>query len=403
MSTRDRLHVVVAGAGPSGLMAAQTLAIRGVKVTLVEPNRSPGRKFLLAGRSGLNLTHSEPLERLLERYAQGTCAPIVRKAIEDFPPALLRQWAQSLGEETTVGTSGRVFPKSWRATPLLRAWISTLGELGVTLHSGARVVGIEQSQDVVRLPDKQSVSSGLAVKVETSVTSEVMFADGVILALGGTSWPTTGSDGLWQKMLSEHGVAIEPFRPSNAGVRVEWSEVFKRRFEGCPIKYVSVGVGSDGTDGTTGDVVVSASGLVGGPIYTVSSQIIGPTVVKINLRPDDSIEQLAARLAKSRRGDSLRTTLRKVGLSDVACGLVFEFGGREVAGSPELLAKLITGVPIPVSGTEEVGRAISVSGGICARSVDERFMLRELPGVFTAGEMLDWDAPTGGYLLQACF
>ncbi len=394
MSTRGTFHVVVVGAGPSGLIAAETLAVLGAQVTVLEPHRSPGRKFLLAGRSGLNLTHSEPLGQLLERYERGSCSALVRRAVAEFPPSALRAWSTDLGEAATVGSSGRVFPKSWRATPLLRAWLMRLAELGVSASTGSRLVGID-----CRTGDGHSVVLQVARtgRVEGTGRVEQMTADAVVLAMGGMSWPTTGSDGGWRQMLLDEGVHIAAFRAANAGVVVDWSEVFRCRYEGVAIKHVSV------SGGPTGDVVVTHSGLIGGPIYTISSQIDGPTCLPVDLRPDDSVEKLAGRLANSRAGDSLTSRLRKIGLSEVASGLVIECGGRDIVRSPQILAQFVKAVPVAVTGTEGVRRAISVSGGVEARSLDEQLMLRTLPGVFVAGEMLDWDAATGGYLLQACF
>jgi uncharacterized flavoprotein (TIGR03862 family) len=392
----------VVGGGPAGLMAAETMASHGWAVTVFEQRRSVGRKFLLAGRSGLNLTHSEPLERLIGRYETGSCAPLIAAAVDNFPPDAVSVWSSGLGEPTTVGTSGRVFPASWRATPLLRAWRQRLMDGGVSFTYGCTWLGWESWGESGKPSVRISGPDGVVF---------VANADAVVMALGGTSWPSTGSDGGWRAEFDRLGIERVEFRPSNAGLRVSWSDVFCHRFEGVAIKHVAVSLGLDvgldrdvGLDGKRfqGDLVVTRAGLQGTPAYMVSARITSPVVLTVDLLPDQSLEALSMKMSRARAADSLTTKLRKVGLSNVAVGLAMEFGVRNVSPNPAVLASFIKAVPVAIDGTEGVERAISVAGGVMASAINERFMLRSYPGVFLAGEMLDWDAPTGGYLLQGC-
>ncbi len=393
MLTERNLRACIVGGGPAGLAAADVLLAAGHQVTLVEHRRSVGRKFLLAGRSGLNLTHSEPLDDMLARFRDGSCVDLVRAAVRAFPPDAVRAWAEHLGEPTVVGSSGRVFPASWRATPLLRAWRTDLTERGVRWRTGLAWRGF---------------GNGRSMMFDDVGTDVAIDYDVAILALGGSSWPTTGSDGGWVEVFESEGITVVPFRPANAGVVVSWTDIFRSRFEGSPIKHVRVSSGLNasspsGSSSMTGDLVVTSSGLEGGPVYTLSSTLQYPEQLHLDLRPDESIESLTTKLLRARAGDSLATRLRKCGLSDVAVGLVMEAGGRTLRSDPHELAVFIKGVPVDVQGPQAVRRAISVAGGVARAAITDQWMLREHPGVFLAGEMLDWDAPTGGYLLQACF
>ncbi len=383
----------VVGGGPAGLMAAEVLAGHGVAVTVFEHMPSVGRKLLLAGRGGLNLTHSEDPASFLTRY--GETADRLAPVLAAFDPEALRGWAAGLGEPTFVGSSGRVFPQSFRATPLLRAWLARLAELGVRIETRQRWVGFGADPTVVRVtgPDGD----------ERSIAGDV-----VVLALGGASWPRVGSDGGWVEAVTAAGVEVAPLRAANVGVRVAWSPVFADRFQGVPLKYVTVQVA--GSPPVSGDAMVTVTGLEGGPIYAIGVAIrdaldaAGSCALTVDLRPDRSTEQLAERLARRRPKDSTSTWLRRaIGLDAIAIGLLRECAGPDLPAQPDRMAALVKAVPVRIDATMPIGRAISTAGGIAWSEVDDTLMLRRLPGVFVAGEMLDWEAPTGGYLLQASF
>lgn len=377
-------------------MAAEILATAGMRVTVYDRMPSVGRKLLMAGRSGLNLTHSEGPDAFLARY--GLAAPRLGAALAAFPPDALRRWAEALGQETFVGSSGRVFPRSWKASPLLRAWLARLDALDVEVRPRHRWTGFT--------PDG-------ALALETPDGDVTVAADATVLALGGASWPRLGSDGSWQAALRAAGVASAPFRPANCGLRVAWSDRFRSAFAGRPLKRVAI---SAGGGRWRGDAVVTATGLEGGAIYAASATVRdalladGYAILTVDLRPDLSADALAGSLARPRGKQSGSTFLRKAaGLSPLAIALLHEAAGPTEATGPALprdpavLAALIKAVPLPVTGTDTLARAISSAGGIRLDETDETFMLRGRPGVFCAGEMLDWEAPTGGYLLQACF
>lgn len=383
-------RAAVIGGGPAGLMAAEILATAGVAVTVYEQRRSVGRKFVLAGRSGLNLTHSEDIESLLARYTED--GSHIRDAIRAFPPAALRTWSAELGEDTTVGSTGRVFPESMRATPLLRAWLERLVDQGVTFHVEHKFLGWSD-EGAVRFG-----SGGAEVVVE---------ADAVIFALGGASWPRTGSDGDWVERFAALGITITPLEASNCGVVVNWTEHFAARFEGTPLKNVALSVGDERH---RGDPVITRTGLESGPVYSLSAAIreelkaSGRATLLCDLQPDRDIDALANRLsAKRRPKDSFSTWMKRAGLDPVEIGLIREATGNRPPTELDAVTKLIKAVPIAVTGLAPIDRAISTSGGIAMHEIDDGFMLEQLPATFVAGEMLDWDAPTGGYLLQACF
>jgi uncharacterized flavoprotein (TIGR03862 family) len=387
--------VAVIGGGPAGLMAAEVLAHGGASVTVYDRMPSVGRKFLLAGRGGLNLTHSEDLERLLGRY--GAAAPRLRAAIEAFPPSALRAWCEELGQPTFVGSSGRVFPKAMKASPLLRAWLARLAASGVTFRLRHLWTGWDEAG---------------RLQFTTPDGSVAIDADAAVLALGGASWPRLGSDGAWIAPLAQAGVAIAPLQPANCGVLVAWSDVFRERFAGQPLKRLEVSV-ADRKE--RGEAIVTTAGLEGGAIYALSAPLRealaaggSEAVLSIDLRPDMTLADLRQRLAAPRAKQSLATFLRKAAhFSPVEIGLLHEvtmaMPGRLAALSSDSLAALIKAVPVGVTGLSPIARAISTAGGIAFDAIDDVFMLRFRPGVFVAGEMLDWEAPTGGYLLQASF
>jgi uncharacterized flavoprotein (TIGR03862 family) len=401
MSPRPPGTAVVVGGGPGGLMVAEVLASAGVRVTVVEHKASVGRKFLLAGRSGLNLTNAEPIDEFLSRY--GPQRDRLAPALRAFGPDDLRAWCEGLGEPTFVGSSGRVFPTSFRATPLLRAWLRRLDALGVTILTRTRWTGWAPRPDGAPDPRRPTVE-------HADGRSEVLHADVTVLALGGASWPRVGSDGGWVEVVRAAGVVVAPLRPANCGVELDWSDAFRSRFEGTPVKNVRVSVQAEDAGGSRGDLMVTATGLEGGPVYACSAAVRsaidhdGAATVLLDLHPDLSVESLAARLDRRRPKDSLSSVLRRAaGLPAVQVALLHEvFDGPLPRASAELAA-LLKAVPVRVERTAGLERAISTAGGVAFDEVDEQFMLRRLPGVYVIGEMLDWEAPTGGYLLQATF
>ncbi len=376
-------HVVIIGAGPAGLMAAEKLLAENIAVTIYERMPTAARKFLMAGRGGLNLTHSEPLDKFLTRY--GTAANFLKPYINAFPPTDLRAWCEGLGQETYIGSSGRVFPKAMKASPLLRAWLARLQQAGAKIHYGHTWQGWRDN--------------------------ELLFADGahekpdaVLLAFGGASWPKLGSDGAWVDILQERGIAIAPLRPANCGFTALWSPIFRAKFAGTPLKPVTLRCGEQEVQG---EVMITHSGIEGGAVYALSLAIRteieskGKCAITLDLRPDVTLPELQARLKKPRGRDTLSNHLRKAGgLSPVAIGLVNEVLYQRKGADPALLTKSL---PLTLNGTAGIERAISSAGGIALNEIDQNFMLKKMPGVFVAGEMLDWEAPTGGYLLQATF
>jgi uncharacterized flavoprotein (TIGR03862 family) len=387
-------NVAIIGAGPAGLMAAEVLAQAGARVTVYDAMASVGRKFLMAGRGGLNLTHSEPLHLFLTRYGEAT--PKVAAAIEAFPPERLRAWCEALGQETFVGSSGRIFPKTLKASPLLRAWLRRLDASGVRFSLRHRWTGWDENGGLLF-----QTPNGLAV-VDARAT---------VLALGGASWPRLGSDAGWVKTLSGKSVKISPLKPANCGLTVTWSEVFRNRFEGEPLKGIAL---SFGAHRVRGEAVITRNGIEGGAIYALSADLreailsSGNARLPVALRPDLKASDLTARLSSPRGKQTFSNWLRKAAqLSAVGIGLLQETAKASGAAlsslSPEQLAELINAVPVELTGISPIARAISTAGGLAFDELDTDFMIRRLPGVFAAGEMLDWEAPTGGYLLQASF
>ena len=380
-------HVAVVGGGPAGLFAAERLAAAGVRVTVYELRRSAGRTLLLAGRSGLNLTHDDAPDLLCERVTDST--GLVHVALRDFGVAELRAWADGLDANTFVGSSGRVFPAAMRGAPLVRAWLARLAELGVDIRTGHRWLGWSEGGHLM--------FDGPAGPIGVE-------ADATVLALGGASWPRVGSDGSWVPLLEARGVAVEPLRPANCGMCVDWSAVLLDRHEGSPLKGVRVTAAGRSA---TGDLTITRSGLEGTPVYTVASAFgahTGAGEIRIDLQPDRTVDEVAVHLATKRRPkDSISTWLRRAGVQAAAVDLLRDVTGNAIPADPEALAQLLKSVPLPVAGLAPMDRAISSAGGVRLDQITDGFMLNELPGVFVAGEMLDWDAPTGGYLLQTCF
>jgi len=378
--------VAIIGGGPAGLMAAEIIASAGHSVTVYERKPTVGRKFMMAGRGGLNITHSEPFEQFITRYGDAT--DWLKPALEEFTPADLRNWCHALGQETFIGSSGRVFPAALKASPLLRAWITRLTSLGVQFKLQHDWQGF-------------SADGGLLIN------NTPIKADAVVLALGGASWPKLGSDGSWAVWLKAKGIALTPFAPANSGFMIKWSDVFADKYAGQPIKPVVLSV--DGMS-VQGEIMTTRSGLEGGAIYALSSRIrklvesTGKAVLQLDLRPGVSEAELVRRLTDGRGSQSFSTYLKKSGgLSHVAASLLHEVTTQDQrnALSPTALAQLIKALPLETSAPASLERAISSAGGIARSEVDEHFMLKRLPSIYAVGEMLDWEAPTGGYLLQA--
>ena len=390
----SKTHVAIIGAGPAGLMAAETLAQGGAAVTVYDAMPSVGRKFLMAGRGGLNLTHSEPLPAFLARYREAE--PHLRAAIEAFPPERLRAWCEALGQPTFVGTSGRIFPKALKASPLLRAWLRKLGTMGVSFSMRHRWTGWDDNGRLL---------------FQTPAGESAVEARATVLALGGASWPRLGSDGGWVESLRGKGVGVSPIKPANCGFTVNWSDIFRDRFEGTPLKGIAL---TFAKRSVRGEAVVTREGIEGGAVYAFSTELreailrSGEATLHIALRPDIAPDDLIRRLSAPRGKQTLSNWLRKAAqLSPVGIGLLQEAtvsSGVSLASLPaEKLAALINAVPVQLTGVASIARAISSAGGVAFDQLDADFMLRRFPGIFVAGEMLDWEAPTGGYLLQACF
>jgi uncharacterized flavoprotein (TIGR03862 family) len=388
------MKVAIIGAGPAGLMAAETLAHAGVSVTVYDAMPSAGRKFLMAGRGGLNLTHSEPLDVFLSRYRQA--GPHLAAAIKAFPPDHLQAWCEALGQPTFIGSSGRIFPKTLKASPLLRAWLRRLDAIGVSFSLRHRWVGWD---DDGRL------------RFQTPDGERTVEAQATVLALGGASWPRLGSDGGWVEILRGRDVAISPLQPANCGFMVEWSGVFRDRFAGEPLKGIAL---SFDRKSDRGEAMITRDGIEGGAVYALSAELreailkSGHVTLQVALRPDVASSDLIRRLSAPRGKQTFSNWLRKAAnLPPVAIGLLQEAAMASsvpLASLPaEKLAALINAVPVKLAGIAPIARAISSAGGVALGELDADFMLRRLRGIFAAGEMLDWEAPTGGYLLQACF
>lgn len=383
-------NITIIGGGPSGLMAAEIIATAGHQVAIYDRMPTFGRKFLMAGRGGLNLTHSEDLEKFITRYkeANNWLAPHIKA----YPPQALRDWCEGLGQETFVGSSGRIFPREMKASPLLRAWLKRLDHLGVKYYTRHSWQGFDGENLVFSNSEKQ------IVKVSSDAT---------LLALGGASWPSLGSDGSWVNILSKCGVEIATLRHANCGFIVPWSEYLTERFAGIPLK--SVTISHQGIFGS-GEIMITKQGIEGGAVYSLSASLResieaeGKAVLYLDLRPALSISELTQKL-QLRGKTSLSNYLRKIGFSAIAIALLYEIIASEQLkkATPNFLATNLKNLPITLTSTTDIVRAISSAGGICHQAVDENFMLKNKAGVFVAGEMLDWEAPTGGYLLQACF
>ncbi|NDW45859.1 TIGR03862 family flavoprotein [Ruegeria sp. PrR005] len=385
ISAETERHAVkpalVIGAGPAGLMAAGELARAGLPVVVAEAKPSVARKFLMAGKSGLNLTKNEPFEQLLSAY--GNAAGWLRPMLAEFDAEAVQHWAQDLGQELFTGSTGRVFPKVMKASPLLRAWLAELAAQGVDIRTRWRWTGWD----------------GEAFVFDTPIGAQQIQPVVTVLALGGASWARLGSDGQWAALLEAHGVDLSPFTPANAGLLVHWSDHMTPHV-GEPVKNVTWRAG---TLSSRGEAVISARGLEGGGIYSVSTAVRDGAALTVDLFPDLAEAELSRRLAKPRGKASLSAHLRKsLNLSGARAALLMEFG-RPLPQDPPALAAMLKALPVRHAGPRPMDEAISTAGGVARTALDETLMIRALPGVFCAGEMMDWEAPTGGYLLTGCF
>ena len=387
-------HIVVVGGGPAGLMAAEVLRAQGCEVDLYDRMGSVGRKILIAGKGGLNLTHSEPFEPFVGRYREA--ADWVRPWLQAFDAQALRDWARGLGVETRVGSSGRVFPLDLKAAPLLRGWVRRLRESGVRMHMGHRLIGID----------------GRRLRFQTDGDPIEQDADAVVLALGGGSWARLGSDGAWVQALRAAGVEVTELAPANCGFECSWPGRLQAEAHGLPVKPVAVEwLDAHGErQRRQGEFVLTAHGVEGSLFYAIGADLRAPLrergacAVWLDLFPGIEADALRAKLARARPGESLGTRLRKrLGLDGGRLALVHACLTKEAMAALAADASTLKALPLPITATRPLDEAISSAGGVCRSAVDEHLMLRALPGVFCAGEMLDWEAPTGGYLLTACF
>lgn len=392
----ERASAVVIGGGPAGLMAAEVLLQGGVPVNLYEAMPSTGRKFLVAGKGGLNLTHSEPYPQFLTRY--GPRRPQLEPLLDDFGPEALQQWAYQLGIETFVGSSGRVFPLDMKALPLLRAWQQRLRQNGLTIFTRHQWLGWADDGHTLRF---QTPAGEMAVQ-----------AGVVVLALGGGSWAKLGSTGAWVPLLAQRGVTVAPLKPANCGFNVAWSAHFSAKFEGQPLKAVAVSFTTQAgvTHQRRGEFIITRNGVEGSLIYALSAPLrdeleaTGQAIIYLDLAPDWPLDRLAAQLARPQGRQSTASHLKKtIGLHGVKTGLLWEFVPKEVMAQPAPLAAAIKALPVPLLSPRPLDEAISSAGGVAFEALTPQLMLKAIPGVFCAGEMLDWEAPTGGYLLQASF
>ncbi|HEX8961488.1 MAG TPA: TIGR03862 family flavoprotein [Rhodocyclaceae bacterium] len=395
MTATARRCVAVVGGGPAGLMAAETLSAGGVEVHLYDAMPSVGRKFLMAGKGGLNLTHAEPREAFLARY--GARQPEVAKWLAGFDAEALRGWARSLGVETFVGSSGRVFPKDMKAAPLLRAWVHRLHAAGVRFHMRHRWLGWDAAG---------------ALRFAAPGGEVCARADAAVFALGGGSWPQLGSDGAWLPAFEQRGIAVARLRPANCGFDIGWSEHFRSRHAGMPVKSVELSFrdAAGRVHRKRGEFVVTATGIEGGAVYALSAPLRdaieaqGEAVLQLDLLPDRASDRVLADVAHPRGARSMSSHLQsRVGISGVKAGLLRECAAKDDYAAPGRLAAAIKALPLRLRAPRPLAEAISSAGGVEFAGLDERLMVKALPGVFCAGEMLDWEAPTGGYLLTACF
>ncbi len=389
------MNIAIIGGGPAGLMAAESASAAGFQVDLYDAMASVGRKFLLAGKGGLNLTHSEPAQKFLPRY--GARRVEIAPLLSSFGPEAIRTWAAGLGIETFVGSSGRIFPTDLKAAPLLRAWLHRLRQAGVRFHMRHRWSGWDQQGDLCFATPAGKLS---------------VQPDAVVLALGGGSWPTLGSDAFWVPLLAERGLRISPLLPANCGFDVGWSEHFLAKFAGSPVKSVAIVMrnAAGGESWHPGEFVITRTGVEGGVVYAVSAAFRdeisakGVATLRLDLAPDRDAPRLIHDLSRPRGKRTMATHLqRQAHIEGVKAGLLREVVSKEDFADPVRLATAIKSLPLRLVAPRPLEEAISTAGGVAFEALDKQLMVRTLPGLFCAGEMLDWEAPTGGYLLTACF
>jgi uncharacterized flavoprotein (TIGR03862 family) len=384
--------IAIIGGGPAGLMAAQTAAGYGHSVHVFEGKASVGRKFLIAGRGGLNLTHAEAMSDFRQRFRGQSSA--LEHWFADFDNTAMRQWSAELGIDTFIGSSGRVFPTDLKAAPLLRAWLKQLRESGVQFHVNHRCLGVDNER-VLRF--KQA-------------SGDVEFqADAIIFAMGGASWPQLGSDGQWQEWLQPQGLQIETLQAANCGFNLPWSDFFRTKFAGAPLKPLRIALAGNTAESLQGECVISEYGIEGSLIYALSADIRdcitrdGACTLWLDLLPDHRHERIAQAAAKPRNGRSLSDFLRRhFNLTGVKTALLYELADKSDLTDPHRLGHLLKALPLTVGSARPIAEAISTAGGVALPQLNETLMWHDRPGVFFAGEMLDWEAPTGGYLLTAC-
>ncbi|WP_109478267.1 TIGR03862 family flavoprotein [Paraburkholderia sp. C35] len=398
--TRDHVRVAVIGGGPAGLMAAEALARGGMQVDVYDAMPSVGRKFLMAGKGGMNITHSEPIEPFLGRYGKrrADIAPL----LDAFGPDALRAWLDELGVHTFVGSSGRVFPTDMKAAPMLRAWLHRLREAGVRFHMRHKWISWAET----------AASGAHGLRFGTPEGEREVLADAVVLALGGGSWARLGSDAAWVPLMQQREIPVAPLLPANCGFDANWTDYFRERYAGEPVKPVSIAV--ENVDGTVqhrqGEFVVTSTGIEGSLVYAMSSTIRdrlladGTVTIRLDLAPGLSAQRVIDQVTRPRGSRSMSSHLHsRIGITGVKLGLLHECLSKEDFTDAAKLAQAIKSLPLNLTRARPIDEAISSAGGIPFEALDNAMMLRTLPGVFCAGEMLDWEAPTGGYLLTACF
>jgi uncharacterized flavoprotein (TIGR03862 family) len=400
-SSPDSARVAVIGGGPAGLMAAETLARRGVHVDVYDAMPSVGRKFLMAGKGGMNITHSEALEPFLDRY--GARRERIAPLLDAFGPDALRAWLGELGVETFVGSSGRVFPTDMKAAPLLRAWLHRLREAGVQFHMRHKWC----SWASMSANDDAHV-----LRFDTPDGEQTVSCDAVVFALGGASWPRLGSDAAWVPLMSSRGVPVTPLRPANCGFDADWSPYLRERFAGQPIKPIAISLTDvDGkVHNRQGEILLTETGLEGSLIYALSAPIReriladGGLTISLDLTPGLAIERVVEEVTRPRGSRSIASHLHgRIGIGGVKLALLHEILSKEAFADAHALAHAIKALPVRLLRARPIDEAISTAGGIPFDTLDSHLMIERMPGAFCAGEMLDWEAPTGGYLLTACF
>ncbi|MEN8504413.1 MULTISPECIES: TIGR03862 family flavoprotein [Paraburkholderia] len=404
-SSLDSARVAVIGGGPSGLMAAEALARHGVPVDVYDAMPSVGRKFLMAGKGGMNITHSEPLGPFLDRY--GARRERIEPLLDAFGPDALRAWLHELGVETFVGSSGRVFPTDMKAAPMLRAWLHRLREAGVRFHMRHKWIGWVESD-----ADADADDATHALRFATPGGPQVVTCDAVVFALGGASWPRLGSDAAWVPLMAARDVPLTPLQPANCGFDADWSPYLRERFAGQPVKPVAISL--TGVDNKVhnrqGEILLTETGLEGSLIYALSAAIRdriladGDVTISLDLAPGLTLERVVAEVTRPRGSRSMSSHLHgRIGISGVKLALLHEILSKEAFADANVLAHAIKSLPVRLTRARPIAEAISTAGGIPFEALDEHLMIERLPGMFCAGEMLDWEAPTGGYLLTACF